>query len=578
MNASVLRNIVPEVPGYAALQRHMHEALRAQHPEWIRPNGDSPTCDFYESRLAHLLSLSTPERQDRRATDTGTRSTLIRLARANVVLLALISLLGCASVETNSPQRLNQEVTQADIAYRKLNAGNRMSYNNALVSIIRGIDNETPAEVHNELRSAGVGLDLPEVKLPLARFHAIGEATAPNESSAIGVPLLLEYDTSRAPLYPRDGLVISATAVYRRINSHPYLSLLSGKNSIALNGSTHRLNHDNAAPITAMSQRGQHVAHAGFSYMLHPIAMRDGPGIFLTEPYDPNKIPVLMVHGLQSTPFAFADLMKAIRSDPELSERFQIWTFLYGTGTPVLFNAIELRQQLEKAITEVDPHDHDFATRHIIVVGHSMGGLIAHTLVSSSGEHLWNAMFAVPPHQLKGDKAVIRDFAKGLHFHRNPRVVRAIFAATPHRGSKLADTWIGKLSQSLIRLPTNLQTEIVNVVSENRDQLSPGARAFDKEMNFSSVRTLSPRDPALQTLASLRIEVPFHSIIGQQHAGPIETSSDGVVPYSSAHLDGAESELVVHSGHGVCQNRDAQIEILRILRLHLRHDAILAKR
>jgi len=58
MKTITVRKFIPEAAGYAALQRHMHEALRAQHPEWIEPNGDSPTCDFYESRLAELLSLS----------------------------------------------------------------------------------------------------------------------------------------------------------------------------------------------------------------------------------------------------------------------------------------------------------------------------------------------------------------------------------------------------------------------------------------------------------------------------------------------------------------------------------------
>jgi hypothetical protein len=47
-----------EVPGYAELQREMHAALRTQHPEWVRPNGDSPICDAYESRFEELLSLS----------------------------------------------------------------------------------------------------------------------------------------------------------------------------------------------------------------------------------------------------------------------------------------------------------------------------------------------------------------------------------------------------------------------------------------------------------------------------------------------------------------------------------------
>src|SRR5262249_11907923 len=49
---------VPEVRTYAQLQRQIHHALRAQHPEWIQPDGDCPVCDAYESRLAKLLGLS----------------------------------------------------------------------------------------------------------------------------------------------------------------------------------------------------------------------------------------------------------------------------------------------------------------------------------------------------------------------------------------------------------------------------------------------------------------------------------------------------------------------------------------
>ena len=136
-----------------------------------------------------------------------------------------------------------------------------------------------------------------------------------------------------------------------------------------------RLTDDNAAPITAMTSRGRHVARAGFSSMLDSAKMPVETGIFLTEPYDPNKAIVLLVPGLQSTPFAFADLVKAMRRDPEVSAHFQVWTFLYGTGTPVLFNALQLRQELEKTIRNLDPGDRDFATRHIVVLGHSMGGL-----------------------------------------------------------------------------------------------------------------------------------------------------------------------------------------------------------
>jgi pimeloyl-ACP methyl ester carboxylesterase len=267
-----------------------------------------------------------------------------------------------------------------------------------------------------------------------------------------------------------------------------------------------------------------------------------------------------------------------MRLDPEVSAHFQVWTFLYGTGTPVLLNALELRQELEKTIHDVDPHDHDFATRHIIVLGHSMGGLMAHTLVSSSGNSVWASVFAVPPQQLNGDPQTIRQIKDALMFRRNPSVVRAIFVASPHRGSKLAESWIGRVGASLIRLPSTLQSAFVAVTTENPQAPTPEAAAFGKGFNFSSVRALSPNEPALRALAELPIRVPFHSIIGQRNVGPVETSSDGVVPYTSSHLDGAASELVVRSGHNISENRDAQREVIRILRLELQRQGVVVRR
>ena len=502
-----------------------------------------------------------------------------RLAKTSAALLALAFFGGCASLRSTSSNRFDQQIAQADAAYQNLDADHVPAYNHAIESIARRMDGARPDDLRSQFDSVGVKLDEQnKMGLPLATYRVVPRSRMPNESAGVGVPMLLDYDTSKAPFYPRDGLMTPATALYRRIDGKPHLSLVTGKNSIELNGSIYPLKIDNVAPLTEMTRRGRHVARAGFRNMLHPAAMAEGPGIYLTEPYDPNKITVLMVPGLQSTPFAFVDLMKAMRRDPEVSRHFQVWTFLYATGTPVLFNAFELREELEKTVRAVDPHDHDFATRHIVVLGHSMGGLIAHTLVSSSGEKLWNALFVVPPQRLKGDKAIIRRLVDGLHFHRNRRVVAAIFAATPHRGSQLAESWVGHLAASLIRLPSDLQSDIVNVASENPDAATPTAKAFHREMNFSSVHTLSPRDPVLQAMVNLPIEVPFHSIIGQHNAGPIEMSSDGVVPYASAHLDGAASELVVRGGHGVCENPDAQREVIRILRMELHNRSLLTKR
>jgi pimeloyl-ACP methyl ester carboxylesterase len=489
-----------------------------------------------------------------------------RLTRTSGSLLALVFLSSCAAPRSTSSNRLDQQIAQADGAYRTLDASRVTNYNNAVATIAREIDGKTPAELRSELAPVQVKVDEPKTQLPLARYHLASRSRVPDESADVGIPMLLDYDTSRAPFYPREGLLVSATAIYRRVHNERRLLFVTGKNSIELNGSTYPLRIDNAAPITAMTRRGRHVAGAGFSSMIDTAKMPVKTGIFLTEPYDPNKAIVLIVPGLQSTPFAFADLVKAIRRDPEVSAHFQVWTFLYGTGTPVLFNALQLREELEKTIRDIDPSDQDFATRHIVVLGHSMGGLLGHTLVSSSGDHLWRSLFVVPPEQLRGNPEMAQRLQRAFFFRRNPRVVRAIFVATPHQGSAMADSWIGGLAKSLIRLPDELQTGLTDIAEKNVEVRTAEAAVFFKQLNFTSVHMLSAHDPMLLALARLPIAVPFHSIMGEKRNG---AGSDGVVRYASSHLEGANSELIVRSGHNAFNNPEARTEVIRVLREEL---------
>ena len=56
-------NLAEQTTAYARLQREMHDSLLAQHPEWILPNGDCPTCDSYDARFAELLNQTLPARR-----------------------------------------------------------------------------------------------------------------------------------------------------------------------------------------------------------------------------------------------------------------------------------------------------------------------------------------------------------------------------------------------------------------------------------------------------------------------------------------------------------------------------------
>ena len=241
-----------------------------------------------------------------------------------------------------------------------------------------------------------------------------------------------------------------------------------------------------------------------------------------------------------------------------------------------MLNALELRDSLNETLHRLDPKDHDAATKRIVVLGHSMGGVISHTLVSSSDDRVWGSVFRVPPDRLKGDREGIQELERILFFRRNPRVVRVIFMAAPHRGSPLAYSFVGLIGNSLTRVAPMLEHGFSQLAHVNPQAMTPEAAVFYRG-RFSAVRTLSPRSPALIAVSKLPIEVPYHSVIGQHYSGPKERGSDGVVPYWSSHLDGAQSEVIARSGHGVIANRDAVRETIRILHVEdrLRRQPIL---
>ena len=48
-----------QIHTYTELEQQIHEDLRAQHPEWIEPTGECPTCNEHEARLRELLDALT---------------------------------------------------------------------------------------------------------------------------------------------------------------------------------------------------------------------------------------------------------------------------------------------------------------------------------------------------------------------------------------------------------------------------------------------------------------------------------------------------------------------------------------
>ncbi|CFB63882.1 Alpha/beta hydrolase family protein [Pandoraea apista] len=291
------------------------------------------------------------------------------------------------------------------------------------------------------------------------------------------------------------------------------------------------------------------------------------PHIYLMQPFDPGRRVILMLHGLASSPEAWVNLANEIQGDATLRAHFQIWQVYYPTNSPILVNAMAIRNAFEATLSHFDPDGQSAASHDAVVIGHSMGGVIARLMVSSADDELWSA-FQNDYHLDEGQIERARDRLDPLfHFKPVPQFERAIFIAAPHRGTPFARNRLGRWVSNLIKLPVTLLSgidDVLHFATGSEDDPSEGKTRYVP----NSVDQLRDTDPYVVTAARLKISpaVQYHSIIARRNPqGPLEESSDGVVPYTSAHLAGAQSERVIVSGHSVQETPQAILEIRRIL-------------
>lgn len=302
--------------------------------------------------------------------------------------------------------------------------------------------------------------------------------------------------------------------------------------------------------------------------LLRADKVQDKTGLYMLQPYERGKIPVVMVHGLWSSPLAWMQMFNDLRGDPEIRDRFQFWFFQYPTGNPLLYSASTLRRSLVDALATIDPAGTDDSLRHAVLVGHSMGGLLSKLMVQESKDELWQLVSNRPIDRIDAPAEDLEKVKQAFFFEPQTYVKRVVFIATPHRGSTLSDGLIGRISSRLIALPRNLVRLRAELLARNPGAFQPGGTAGLP----TSVDNLSPESPVIQVVGKLPLDrqVTYHSIIANIKDGDPRDGTDGVVPYSSSHLDGAASEDIVPSGHA-CQSHPLTVlAVRRILLEHLR--------
>lgn len=291
--------------------------------------------------------------------------------------------------------------------------------------------------------------------------------------------------------------------------------------------------------------------------------MAERPPLVSTTPYRPGQIPVVFVHGTASSIVRWAELYNRLQADAELRRRYQFWFFQYDSDNPIAISALRLREALGAAVEHLDPDGRDAALRRMVLIGHSQGGLLVRMQSIDTGDRLWNAVSRKPLEELRltdDNRALLK---RALFVEPLPEVSRVVFIATPHRGSFLA---ANRVVKNLMRRLTHFPGQLTRLSADIARNLDAAKSPFMP----TAVDNMSPLHPFIKGLQQIPIaeSIHAHSIIAVDGPGPKEEGDDGVVEYTSAHIDGVESELVVDSPHSCQGNPRTMEEVRRILRLH----------
>ncbi len=331
------------------------------------------------------------------------------------------------------------------------------------------------------------------------------------------------------------------------------------KEEILFRGKMMPLAADFTVPLAVMLEATDPAKHE-LSRVLNPEKYADTAAIERLQPYDPNKTVVLVIHGLSDSQATWTPMINKLRGDKFIRQHYQFWFYSYPTGYPFPYMAAILRQELdrvERAFPKMKP---------MVLIGHSMGGCISRLMLTDSGDKLCREIFGRPLDEVPLSPQVRDYFRQELFFKHRPEVGRVIFIASPLRGSSIATGIMGSLANLFIRessISSQASKEMIRQTSDREEELRPKSRS-------NSVESLNPKSRFLHAMNDIPMTpgVPYNTIIGDRGKGDSPNSSDGVVPYWSSHMKGAESEDIVPSNHTAHQNPQAIAEVMRILKAH----------
>jgi pimeloyl-ACP methyl ester carboxylesterase len=377
------------------------------------------------------------------------------------------------------------------------------------------------------------GIALSEQVLPADHVQVRRGLRHQSVVEGIGIPLVVKKPRSDSdPMIPESGLWVPATALLDLDRpGKPVLEVLDPTSVSRLEFGA--AGFPLAANYTAAFARDFRDRQFQFQSALALLRFEDYAdriGLYRVTPFHPDKEPCIFIHGINSSPSTWDEVMNRIYGDESIRERHEFWTFGYPTGAPIPYMAAELRESIRGMLAFRAANG--ARDQRITLVGHSMGGLLSKAMTFSSGD---------------------------------------VFCAVPHRGSDIVETPAARLLGGLIQVPTQLLLLSTRILTLSPDALTPEGFEFTRD-RLTSLDQLSKKAWTTAEFLNkpLNPGVSYHSLIGNLRGPtvPLGKTGDGVVPYTSSHLEGVASEEVVRpAGHSVHRTEKGTAEIRRILLL-----------
>jgi len=400
-------------------------------------------------------------------------------------------------------------------------------------------------------------------------------------SDGVGAPVVVVREKASIAgndvnFVPPSGLSYAATAVIEfPQNKKPVLRFYdpTKKEKIIFWGKSRLLANDLTASLAVSvkngSTRRRDIILKWFGVFM-PMNYVDNMGLYMITPFDPEKIPIVLVHGLKSDPLTWRNVVNELNDDPELRKKYQFVVFYYPTGLPLRVPSAALKREINKLCGHYQNVGMKNNAEKMVIMGHSLGGLLTSIQVRKIETDLLSKIFKNPVKKANINQVAMKDYQYLIKGPKPDFVKRVVFVSTPHRGSRSANFYVARLLSSLVDIPKNVL--FLKVPATTAALTDFGRTLFGADEKQNSLSILKSHSATLSIITDSPIykHIKYHSIMGDRGRGDTPNSLDGIVAYESSHLEGAQSEKIVPSRHNAHDTPAAIQEMRRILRLHLR--------